>query len=223
MWYSRSLHDGSLVSIVPSGPDVANWNRWEADAEARCEASVTEALLVAPNSPEPLQTLASIRISQLRMDDARAGLSRSMALWKDLDADDSTVPAFPTRISLSRLLMEAEMEEEAIEVLERLVAEDDSSVEAWYLGGWCLHLLSQKYNSETENKKAVALKCTSRDWLQNCLKLCSMLEYEDERLKAHAEELVLDLNNSLGPATNEEDEEWDDTEGESGDEEMEGT
>jgi len=157
------------------------------------------------------------------MDDARAALSRSMSLWKDLEPNDSNIPAFPTRISLSRLLMEAEMEEEAIEVLERLVEEDDESVEAWYLGGWCLHLLSGKNDVAVEDKKAIALKRTSRDWLQNCLKLYSMLEYEDERLKAHAEELVTDLNESLGPATAEDDEEWDDTEGEDSDEEMEGT
>ena len=101
----------------------------EEDAEARCEAAVTEALLYAPNNPEPLQTLASIRISQLRHDDAKAALARSVELWKDLDPDDPTVPDFSTRISLSRLLMEAEMEDEAIEVLERLVGENDGSVE----------------------------------------------------------------------------------------------
>ncbi|KAF2199877.1 hypothetical protein GQ43DRAFT_419293 [Delitschia confertaspora ATCC 74209] len=203
---------------------------WEEDAEARCEAAVTEALLVAPNSPETLQTLASIRISQIRIDDARAALSRSIDLWKDLDPADPNVPAFPTKISLSRLLMEAEMEEDAIEVLETLIGENDTSVEAWYLGGWCLHLLSEKQNATEEKsaKSAVSLKRASRDWLQNCLKLYGMLEYEDERLKEHAEELLTELNNTLGPAKEGEDEEWDDTDGESDegedeDEEMDGT
>jgi hypothetical protein len=118
--------------------------------------------------------------------------------------------------------MEAEMEEDAVEVLERLVQEDDHSVEAWYLGGWCLHLLSEKQDAANEKTK-IALKHASRDWLQNCLKLYTMLEYEDERLKEHAEELVAGLNDTLGPATEDGGEQWEDTEEESGDEEMEDT
>ncbi|KAF2272578.1 TPR-like protein [Westerdykella ornata] len=203
---------------------------WEEDAEARCEAAVTEALLVAPNSPEPLQTLASIRLSQERVEDARAALSRSMSLWKDLDVDDPTVPDFPTRISLSRLLMEAKMEDEAIEVLERLIGENDSSVEAWYLGGWCLFLLAEKQKEAGKTETVRPLLRASRDWLENCLKTYAMMEYEDERLKEHCEELLKDLNGTLGPSAGEEEEEWEDTEGEQeedGDEdsdaEMEGT
>jgi tetratricopeptide (TPR) repeat protein len=186
---------------------------WEEDAEARCETAVTEALLVAPNSPEPLQTLANIRLSQERLEDARAALSRSMGLWKELDIDDPKVPDFSTRISLSRLLMEAKMEDEAIEVLERLVGENDASVEAWYLGGWCLHLLAEKQKEAGESKTATSLLRASRDWLDNCLKIYAMLEYEDEPLKEHADELLNDLNGTLGPSTGDEDEEWEDDEG----------
>lgn len=204
---------------------------WEEDAEARCEALVTEALLVAPNNPEPLQTLASVRISQVRMEDARAALSRSIDLWKDLDPEDPKIPEFSMRISLSRLLMEAEMEDDAIEVLERLISEDDSSVEAWYLGGWCLNLLSEKKKafkeSENESKVVASLMKASREWLQNSLKLYQMLEYEDDRLKDHAEELVAGLNKELGPPKEGDDgdvdEEWEDEEDGSVDEEMEGT
>ncbi|KAF2255765.1 TPR domain-containing protein [Trematosphaeria pertusa] len=194
----------------------------EEDAEARCEAAVTEALLVAPESPEPLQTLASIRISQVRIADAKAALTRSMSLWKELDPDDPKVPDYSTRISLSRLLMEAEMEDEAIGVLERLVGENDGSVEAWYLGGWCLHLLAEKQKAKG-TEVATSLLKASRDWLENCLKLYAMLEYEDERLKEHAEEILKALNDTLGPSTGEEEEEeWEDADDEE-DEEMEGT
>ncbi|KAF2108542.1 hypothetical protein BDV96DRAFT_477524, partial [Lophiotrema nucula] len=195
---------------------------WEEDAETRCEAAVTEALLIAPESPEPLQTLASVRISQTKLSDAKAALSRSMDLWKDLDADDPKVPDFSTRISLSRLLMESEMEEEAIEVLERLVEENDSSVEAWYLGGWCLHLLGEKQKTSGQTDTSTSLFKASRDWLDNSLKLYAMLEYEDDRLKDHAEELVKTLNDTLGPSTGEEEEEeengWEDTDGDEDDE-----
>ncbi|KAF2495793.1 TPR domain-containing protein [Lophium mytilinum] len=203
---------------------------WEEDAEARCEALVTEALMVAPNNPEALQTLASVRISQMRLEDARAALTRSLDVWKDLEPEDPKVPEFPTKISLARLLMEAEMEDEAIEVLERLVGEDDGSVEAWYLGGWCLHLMGEKRKtaaeSDEEKKTATSVMRASMNWLQNSLKLFRLLDYEDERLKEHAEELVQELEKTLGPYVEGEDgdeeEGWEDDDG-SDDEEMDDT
>lgn len=217
--------------------------RWEQDAEARCEALITEALLVTPNSPSVLQTLASIRLSQLKLADARSALTRSISIWRKLDPSDPEIPDFPTRVSLSRLLMEAEMEEEAMDVLERLALEDDESVEAAYLGGWCLNLLAEKKKkaaSESkdmsrageENQEIMVTLRASRAWLLSCLKLYATLEYEDERLKEHAEELVRSQNDVLGPPPeegkgDEDDEvEWDgiddDDDDEDGDEEMDG-
>ncbi|EEH40800.1 TPR domain-containing protein [Paracoccidioides lutzii Pb01] len=188
---------------------------WEEDAEARCEALVTEALMVAPDSPECLQTLASVRISQLRPDDAKAALSRSLELWKDLPPESPLVPDFPARISLSRLLMEAQMEGEAIEVLERMVLEDDHSVETWYLGGWCLYLLgmSEKLPPNNGNLPEVELQQStlrsSRSWLKQSLKLYELVGYEDVKLKEHAEELVQDLQNQLGDVDVDSDDEED--------------
>lgn len=201
---------------------------WEADAEARCEAAVTEALMVAPNNAEPLQTLASIRISQLRKEDAQAALKRSIELWKDLEPDDPKIPDFPTLISLARLLMEADLEDEAIEVLERLVNENDSSIEAWYLGGWCLHLLAgkQKEKGGELAKTVTSLLKASREWLDRCLQQYALQEYEDERLKEHVEEILAELEGVLGPRVEGEEEEWSDEEdgedGDDDDEDMEG-
>ncbi|KAL3476340.1 SIR2-domain-containing protein [Aspergillus californicus] len=182
--------------------------KWEEDAENRCEALITEALLVQPGSPEVLQTLASIRISQLREDDARAALSRSIELWSELPPEDPNVPDFAIRISLARLLMEVSMLLEALQVLERLILEDDQSVEAWYLGGWCLYLLAEKgeapsdpdekETNETPGAKRQASLVASREWLKQGLTLYGLLEYEDERLKEHSLELVQKMDEELG-------------------------
>lgn len=137
------------------------------------------------------------------------------------------------------------MEEEAMDVLQRLALEDDESVEAAYLGGWCLNLLADKRRKVAvanedmsrageENAEIMATMSASRSWLLSCLKLYRGLEYEDERLKEHAEELVAGLNDVLGPPPEEgkdgeedDDEvEWDgideDEDDEDGDEEMDG-
>ena len=199
---------------------------WEEDAESRCESLVTEALLVAPNAPEVLQTLASVRISQSRIEDAKSALAASMESWKDLPPEDTKVPAFPTRISLARLLLETEMEEEALEVIERLVAEDDQSIEGWYLGGWSLYIMGEKKRHGGDDVEWKQLWRLSREWLSNGLQLYHSLEYEDERLKDHALELVGNLSKEVGEEApevsdekEEDDSEWED---DSDDDEMDG-
>ncbi|SMQ46876.1 unnamed protein product [Zymoseptoria tritici ST99CH_1A5] len=191
---------------------------WEDDAEARCESLVTEAMAVEDEtSPEVLQTLASVRLSQERKEDAQAALKRSLAIWMDLEPEDPAVPDFATKISLSRLLMEAELEHDAMEVLHMLILEDDQSVEAWYLGGWCQHLISDRSGSDVEpngdsamdTETGTAKKLApeqaqlvlkgSRRWLKTSLKLYKQQDYEDDRLFDHASELVANLDKVLGP------------------------
>ncbi|KAF9869780.1 TPR domain-containing protein [Colletotrichum karsti] len=199
---------------------------WEVDAEQRCEALITEALLVAPELAETWQTVANVRISQEKIDEAKAALTRSLELWIHLHPLDPNVPDFPTRISLVRLLLEVEMEQEAIEVLERLVGDDDQSVEAWYLGGWALFIFGEKQKEKKlESKEEDEWKTTwstSRRWLMRCLNLYAAQEYEDERLGEHAKELFAAINKELGdpPANEEDDDGWEDAESD-GDDAME--
>ncbi|KAI7526445.1 hypothetical protein KC331_g16952 [Hortaea werneckii] len=202
---------------------------WEDDAEARCEALVTQAMTVEDEtSPEVLQTLASVRLSQERKEDAQSALTRSLATWRHLDPEDPAIPDFANRIALSRLLMEAEMEKEAMFVLQRLVTDDDQSVEAWYLGGWCQNLIAEKLTAaglstetpangaDEENELLIALK-GSRNWLKMALKLYDLLEYEDDRLYEHAKELVVALDRDLGPEAKDagagEEDEWEEWDG----------
>ena len=202
---------------------------WEDDAEQKCEALVTEATMVAPQFAEPWQTLANVRISQQRMEDARAALKRSLDLWKDLPPENTIVPDFPTRVSLARLLMEADLDVEAIEVLERLVGEDDSSVEVWYLGGWGLYILGEKQkNGEVKGQDGDGESwrvswISSRQWLDHSLRLFQQQDYEDERLGEHAKELLAKINAELGGVAPAEEEDGDDSDdGSDEDEEMAG-
>lgn len=169
--------------------------------------------MIAPESAEVLQTLANVRISQLRFEDARAALTRSLDLWKDLPVESPKIPPFPARISLVRLLIEVEMEAEAIDVIENMVLEDDQSVETWYLGGWALYLIGKgrKTDAETESRLEPEVRLTtlrsSVRWFKQSLKLYKQQEYEDERLKEHAEELVRELEAEIGEVPEEETEE----------------
>lgn len=183
---------------------------WEVDAEERCEQLVTEAVAVCPErlSAGVLQTLANVRISQERMDEARKILAASMSVWKDLPAEieDPAKPDFATRVQLTRLLMEVEAETDALFVLDGLTREDDQSVECTYLGGWCHVLLSQRSSLSTEDREKHVEQ--ARIWLGRCLKLYKLQQYEDDRLQAHALELVEELNKQLN--IDDDDEEWED-------------
>lgn len=185
---------------------------WEEDAEQRCESLTTEATMVAPDFAETWQTLANVRISQTRFDDAKAALNRSLELWKDLPPEHPSVPDFPSRVALSRLLMEVEMEQEAIEVLERLVGEDDQSVEVWYLGGWGLYVMGEKQKGQKSEEDWKASWISGRVWLNQCLHLYKLQDYEDERLGEHAKELLAAIGKELGeaPAGKEDDDDDDD-------------
>ena len=158
--------------------------------------------MIAPESPECLQTMASVRISQLRQDDARAALSRSLELWKDLPPEDARIPDFASRVSLARLLMEVQMETEALAVLDRMVLEDDQSVETWYLGGWCQYLLGKKMQESSstdapQGENAQSALLSSRGWLKRSLQLYDALDYEDNKLKEHTLELVREIEHEL--------------------------
>jgi hypothetical protein len=137
-----------------------------------------------------------------------------MQLWTHLpDPDDVRIPDFATRISLTRLLLEVEMEEEAIAVVAQLVQDDDESVEALYLGAWARFLLYEKElarstsqpqskpRSEAQTRASDASNAIeSRDWFRRCLRLYSSLGYEDARLKQHAVEVTARLDEILGPS-----------------------
>ena len=58
---------------------------FEPEAEKTCEDLLNLALQTDPENSEALQTLASVRMSQQRPDDAKQVLERAWSVWKDLD------------------------------------------------------------------------------------------------------------------------------------------
>ncbi|KPI36696.1 uncharacterized protein AB675_10013 [Cyphellophora attinorum] len=187
---------------------------WEADAEQKCEAYVTEALAICPEaySAGTLAALANVRISQERIDEAREALRRSLAVWEDIPAEieSDSRPDFASRISLSRLLMEVGMLDEAMGAIEGLLGEDDESVETCYLAGWCQVLMAE--GEEEQEKSATLAKDRARAYIDMCLRLYQAQGYEDEKLRDHALELRQSLNKELGIEDGEE--EWEDEEDE---------
>lgn len=61
---------------------------FDPDAEKNCEELLSLALQTDPGNPEALQTLASVRLSQQRPEDAKQCLEQAWSVWKDRDLGD---------------------------------------------------------------------------------------------------------------------------------------
>ncbi|BFZ58904.1 hypothetical protein PYCC9005_005972 [Savitreella phatthalungensis] len=170
----------------------------EPEAEARCENYVGKALLADAHHCEALQTMASMRLSQQRPHEARSALVSSLELWLGKGDDAAALPVYGARLSLTRLLLECEMLDEALKVLEGLEREDDESVELWYLFGWTYVLLGERIlppqadtqGHEKQVKERTSLWEDARDCLKKCEKLYRAQEYDDQALRDHASDLL---------------------------------
>ena len=183
-------------------------------AEARCEALITEATMLAPELPEAWQTVGNVRISQQRDADARAALRRCLNLCKDLPLDDEKAPSFPTQVDLVRLLIEVGMEREGIEVTEELVGVDDQAVQVWYLGGYGRFVLGERTKNGnlkgTDENEWDRLWRSAYRWLVRCRRLFTSQGCEDERLAQHTEELLTLIKTELVDVEAEGEDEHDD-------------
>ncbi len=52
-------------------------------------------------------------------------------------ADDDNLPSYPVRLALAKLCIEVERLKDAITVLDRLLFEDDTNTEVWFLIAAC--------------------------------------------------------------------------------------
>lgn len=163
------------------------------NAEQQCQKYVTNALLADERSSEALQTLASMRLSQVRLDDAKATLENSMSIWKDQVSGSPNFPTYASRLSLVRLLLECEMTDDAMKVLQQLELEDDEVVDLWYLYGWTYYV--QGEGIEEPEKKREAWE-DARDCLHKCEAMYQSMDWDDEALKEHASDLLGNIHAS---------------------------
>ncbi|KAJ2019538.1 hypothetical protein IWW57_005096 [Coemansia sp. S610] len=205
---------------------------FEEDAEKRCKELLQSGLLIDPDCPEVYQTMASVRLSQNRPDDARDCVAKSMALWADKELTDLTqIPSYENRLALVRLLLELDDKEKALGLLELLQKEDDENVDAWYLFGWTYHLQSEDVATAGSDEDKAELLRSSRECFKQAIKLANMLGYDNDGLIDHALELVAAVDAILPPSEDDEEEdegapavpnepEWDDIASEDEDVEM---
>ncbi|KAK0469663.1 uncharacterized protein EV420DRAFT_1297842 [Desarmillaria tabescens] len=202
---------------------------FEDDAEKNCESLLATALQTDPGNSEALQSLASVRMSQQRPEEAKECLEKAWSAWKDLDLDDPRVPPIATRISLAKLFLELELYAPALLVLHGVMLSDDQEVEAWYLEGWCYFLMAEQARETSGKLKDMAweeLAKDARDRLETCQLLHVNEGHPDIPLLDHVKTLISQLE-ALGiqpsaPLDEEEEErEWEDLDSEDDDGDVE--
>ncbi|KAJ2804145.1 hypothetical protein H4R20_002622 [Coemansia guatemalensis] len=179
---------------------------FESNAEEKCEEYLKLGAAADPTCPEVYQTMASVRLSQDRPDDARECLAKSMALWSDKDQNDPTqIPSYDNRLGLVRLLLELDNKDQALGILERLQKEDDESVDLWYLYGWTYHLQSEE-SGQSDDEKTEAL-ISARECFGRAIKLADAQDFENDALIKHARELVAGISATVPLSADDEEEE----------------
>jgi len=181
---------------------------FEPDAEEKCEQYLNAAQEADPNCPEVYQMLASVRLSQVRNDEARAALEHSVRLWIDKNPDDPIIPIYDTRLALVKLLLELHLYAEAFNVLEGLQKENDQSVDLWYLWGWSYYCLGEETSLPDEERRQHWED--ARDCLETSVKLYDVTGADDEAMLQHAQELIASINAVVPPSAPEEEEDVED-------------
>lgn len=133
---------------------------------AECQQVLATAGHLQPDSPQPLQVLASLKVELQKPDEALQHLRDSMQKWfpalqrmladpdeseadesnpdeSALDEDeqdlDAQLPSFEFRFETAKLLIELdETTEAAVQILDSLIEEDDSVPNVWYMLAMCL-------------------------------------------------------------------------------------
>lgn len=162
----------------------------EPEAEAKCDALITEALMFDDKHAESWSVLGSIRISQQRDEDAKIALQKSWDLYHETITDairaanivSGTNPltdlasAIPALIRLAQNMLEMKLYKQTIEVTADITRIDDEVPEPYYLHGLARFELYKQYleNEPDAPRKAARQAAGAREAWETLLKLASM-------------------------------------------------
>ncbi|KAM8825757.1 uncharacterized protein ACB058_019265 isoform 1-T1 [Synchiropus picturatus] len=186
----------------------------EEGAADSCHEFIKKALQYHPDNPEALQLMASYLFSTEKNQEAKEYLLRSVGSWlpaqKQAAAPSSEnvtqieIPPYESRITASKLLIEAEEYEMAVDVLEGLLEEDDEVVQVWYLSGWVCYLQLERAKEQQEQEgsgeeedERKELNEAARFHLTKAKKLHGKLRCDDQPVLAHVEQLLRELGGEM--------------------------
>lgn len=231
----------AYLGMIEIWMDPAHDLCFDPAASPTCDTLLSRALEIDPQNLETLQTLASVRLSQEKPEEALHALRTFPS--PDLTSTDpqthksmllNALP-IPVRVARAKLLLECGAYSDALSLLEGVLATDDANVEAWYLMGWSWFLVAERrkdgdmaviqgLGEDGEQLEWQDMAKDSRDCLETCRMLSSSQGFPDEPLMEHVQELITTLE-GLGihpspPDEEENGEDWEDVHDSDSDVEM---
>lgn len=116
------------------------------EAESRCEKHFLEALKYDVGLPEPMQGLANLRLVQQKKEEADSLLKETYRRLNE-SCNDESLPSLEFRTATGKMLIEVERYEQACDVLEGVMQEDDENAELWFLVGTCYRAMDDLPNA----------------------------------------------------------------------------
>ncbi|XP_003742882.1 probable assembly chaperone of rpl4 [Galendromus occidentalis] len=161
----------------------------EPEAEEMVVSSIRTAIERDSQNPEAFQAKAAYHVIKEEFDMAKQEMKRSLDLWlpqferlvEGAEELADQIPPFNSRLTGTKLLLELEMYDEAINVLDCLVLEDEECVDVWYLLGWTNFLKGADYLGN------------AKFYLEKAKKVADKYECDDEKMVAHIDELLGEL------------------------------
>ncbi|CAH2352855.1 assembly chaperone of RPL4 [[Candida] railenensis] len=165
----KKLNQGIFAEIEIWMTDLC----MEPEAESRCDGLITKSLAIDDKNAESWSLLASIRISQQRPEDAKEALAKSWELFNEkktdleeaaqqqttnADADNfdvglEYVELLQPLLTLSKLAIESELYEIAIQAASSSQDIDESLLDAYYYEGLANLLEAKRLYCVKEGKK----------------------------------------------------------------------
>ncbi|OWZ17668.1 hypothetical protein PHMEG_0008359, partial [Phytophthora megakarya] len=116
------------------------------EAEGRCEKYFQEAMNFDVGLPEPTQALANLRLVQQNKEAADELLEETYRRLHE-NCDENSLPSLEFRTATGKMLIEVERYEQACDVLEGVMQEDDENAELWFLVGTCYRAMDDLPNA----------------------------------------------------------------------------
>ncbi|KAF4324191.1 hypothetical protein BBO99_00000114 [Phytophthora kernoviae] len=153
------------------------------EAETRCENYFQEAMKFDVGLPEPTQALANLRLVQQNKE-AADGLLEETYRRINENCDENSLPSLEFRTATGKMLIEVERYEEASDLLEGVMQEDDENAELWFLVGTCYRAMDDLPNALEFFEKCRSMLKKLKKQLRDEFYLQDQLESVDETVVA---------------------------------------
>ncbi|KAI6122259.1 hypothetical protein EDD16DRAFT_1782702 [Pisolithus croceorrhizus] len=188
----------AYLGMIEIWMDPAHDLCFDPAASPTCDALLSRALEIDPQNLETLQTLASVRLSQEKPEEALQAL-RTFSLPDHTSTDLQTHKSIllnalpiPVRIARAKLLLECSAYSDALSLLEGVLATDDANVEGERRKEGDMTVV-QDLGEDGEQLEWQDMARDSRDCLETCRMLYSLHGFSDEPLMEHVQELITTL------------------------------